>query len=44
MRQRGLKVDQALADDLRWTELAAWARRYPDVAAGMGLPTPASAR
>jgi hypothetical protein len=40
------RVDQALADDLRWTDLAAWARRYPNVAAGMGMPLPtvASAR
>jgi hypothetical protein len=44
MRQWGQRVDQALADDLRWTDLAAWVRRYPDVAAGMGLPTIASAR
>jgi hypothetical protein len=44
MRQWGQRVDQALADDLRWTDLAAWARRYPDVAAGIGLPTAASAR
>jgi hypothetical protein len=26
MRQWGQRVDQALADDLRWTDLAAWAR------------------
>jgi hypothetical protein len=37
MRQWGQRVDQALADDLRWTDLAAWARRYPDVAAGMAF-------
>jgi hypothetical protein len=29
MRQWGQRVDQALADDLRWTDLAAWVRRYP---------------
>jgi hypothetical protein len=46
MRQWGQRVDQAFADGLRWTDLAAWARRYPDVAAGMGMPLPtfASAR
>jgi hypothetical protein len=44
MKQWGQRVDQALADDLRWTDLRAWARRYPDVAAGMGMPLPTAAR
>jgi hypothetical protein len=39
MKQWGQRVDQALADELRWTDPAAWARRYPYVAAGIGLPT-----
>jgi hypothetical protein len=44
MRQWELRVSRALSDDLYWSDPSAWARRYPDVAAGMGLPTVASVR
>jgi hypothetical protein len=44
MRQWGQRVSQALGDELYFSDRPAWARKYPDVAAGMGLPTVASAR
>jgi hypothetical protein len=42
MRQWGQRVDQALADDLGWTDLAAWARRYPMLPPASGFPCPAA--
>jgi hypothetical protein len=44
MRQWGDSVGQALSDDLYFTDRPVWARKYPDVAAGMGLPVLANSR
>jgi hypothetical protein len=41
MRQWGDSVGQ---DDLYFTDRPVWARKYPDVAAGMGLPVLANSR
>jgi hypothetical protein len=35
MRQWEQRVSEALGDDLYFTHRPAWARKYPDVAAGM---------
>ena len=49
MRQWELRVSKALGDDLYFTDRPAWARKYRNVAAGLGatnevIPTLANPR